>query len=354
MNCTRGGILASISSGIEFLFKCRNSNGLWCDFNTLAGKSVDWVSSYVISSLADLAIYDEFLDRTLLYESTKEILYLQRPNGGWGYNGSVPTDSDSTAWALLALSCMPQWKPSAIEKGLSYLSRHQDITTGGGFSTYDEYDRIDEYINVEDKSLVKGWMSSHVSVTALALEAFLFCGQTNRSPILEHGLEYLLKAQERDFSWKCHWWSTESYPTYQTAKILALCKRLDIQQYMAIQGFLLLKLKNERAPSTNDWEGPQAFDAANDLLTILLFPERSAGLQANDLLKLLLQAQLSDGSWPASPILRIPPPMTENAMNIQEWGIDLMGTQVIVTDQERVFTTATVLSALSTYCDAFK
>src|SRR5436309_2486952 len=109
-------IRSALHRGLQYTIGKRSPDGLWRDFETLAGTSDQWVSSYVLNSLHSLA--DLF---SPLHHTQKKLIELQRMNGGWGYNEYVPSDADSTAWALLSFSGLPEWKPSAIYRGLRYL-----------------------------------------------------------------------------------------------------------------------------------------------------------------------------------------------------------------------------------------
>lgn len=67
----------------------------------------------------------------------------------------------------------------------------------------------------------------------------------------------------------------------------------------------------------------------------------------------LLGKQEHDGAWGSSPILRIPSPITKNITLGDEWIINAKGTNVIISDQENIFTSAAAILALSVYLSVF-
>jgi hypothetical protein len=60
-----------------------------------------------------------------------------------------------------------------------------------------------------------------------------------------------------------------------------------------------------------------------------------------------MNQQLPDGGWPSGHILRIPPPNLDKVEEMTiSWRLDDLGTAVLLSDQHRVFTTASVVRAL--------
>lgn len=348
----RSKVKTTIEKGIIFLYEKLSSDGLWHDFETLAGKSSDWVSAYIIYSISDIWLFNGLINQDFKYDFSKRILRRQRINGGWAYNKEVPTDSDSTAWALLALTLVPQWKPSAIIKGLQYLKRHQDMSSGG-FKTYDIYDGIDIYIDTADPSLIVGWSSPHVSVTASCIQAFLFSGRGIFKNSLQKGIKYLLRNNKMHRNWTCYWWKGSGYPTYQVTKLLSLTNNLSSKFYNEIVHNILSNGCENQYIKSDEAEYSslevESFEIANNMLTLLLFPNKISKSSIDRLAELLVKIQLSDGSWPSAPILRIPPPMVKNPEEIKSWLYDSNGTRVIIKDQVRLFTSATVINALIKY-----
>ena len=227
-----------LSKAKHFIIDKRSTDGLWRDFSTLAGKSTDWVTGFVSYSL--------FVSRgkyNFDEQIYKRLLYRQRINGGWGYNRKVPSDCDSTAWVLIALASEPQWKPSALLRGINYIKRHQEIESGG-FTTYNPQDGIEKYIEVFELEKVKGWTQAHPSVSAIAIQTIIYYGENLNSSTLVNSIKYLLMKRDDSGLWFCYWWKGYAYPTYQSLKALLCAQALSINFYKKTADFLILNQKS--------------------------------------------------------------------------------------------------------------
>ena len=109
-------VRAPIARGLRFLANSRRPDGLWEDFMTLAGRSVDWVSGFVCSSIVGLPRH-----RSLTIPSASALLRRRRRSGGWGYNSGVPEDCDSTAWALQAVLAAPHLPPMDVRRPQDFI-----------------------------------------------------------------------------------------------------------------------------------------------------------------------------------------------------------------------------------------
>lgn len=70
----------------------------------------------------------------------------------------------------------------------------------------------------------------------------------------------------------------------------------------------------------------------------------------NKLVSCLLKTQKKDGSWKANYSLRMPSPQIINPNSeVTYWEKDIKGTNILVKDFHRLFTTATCLSGLDKY-----
>jgi hypothetical protein len=94
----------------------------------------------------------------------------QHRDGGWGYHRHVPSDADSTAWALLFLAAAGPSRRVTEQAG-SCLRRHQDPQSGG-VSTYAAPEPIRRYMGVDSHADVEGWRTHDLAVTATAGRAF--------------------------------------------------------------------------------------------------------------------------------------------------------------------------------------
>lgn len=322
-----------LDQAAAFLTRTQDSDAMWRDFVTLAGESSDWVTAFVAHAAKAAPIMDDQLSGAV-ERAARALVRRQRPNGGWSYNLSVPTDADSTALGLLALSDHVSWRPSAVLRGVRYLRRHRDPETGG-FSTYGDADGIHRYIDASPE-LVAGWTQPHICVTAVAVQALLLTGDPGGRADALTAVPYLLAGQSGDGLWRSYWWSGVGYPTYMTLRALGMARALSEEVADHCRAGL--------AETIRGWDEtgiePSDFDRAFVLLSCLLLGHIApveVGIQH------LRTSQREDGSWPASPILQIPPPPVLDPASITQWRFDDLGTGVVLRDVGRIFGTAAVL-----------
>ena len=344
MVSTSSFLKEKICLSIKFLEATRSQDGLWYDFLTLAGSSSEWVTGFVLYALGQCQQFP--LSSCLI--SLKALLALQRRNGGLAYNQDVPTDSDSTSWCYLALSTFPLWRPSAMIRASAFLRRHHEQTTGG-FMTYNSQDAIHRYIEVENSQMVQGWTSSHPSVTATVLQCLLLQGERPDSERVQSSINYLLQEQNQTGLWQCYWWKDYAYPTYQALRALFMVRAVKTLNIVAI-GKTIIGLQNADGGWSSESGGESApFVTAFNILTLLLFCSPATLTAAQRGVEWLLASQETNGRWAPVPVLRIPPPMIRQVEVVEKWDINNLGTAVIIEDQQGIFTTASVIWALSIY-----
>ncbi|MGW1952201.1 prenyltransferase/squalene oxidase repeat-containing protein [Streptomyces sp. NPDC001920] len=277
--------------------------------------------------------------------ATRRLIARQRPDGGWAYNTAVPSDADSTAWAVTALTTVPRWRPSALLRAATYLTRHQDPQTGG-ISTYDSADGIERFIGAEPE-MVTGWTQPHLCVTASTVTALAALRGPDDN-VVSRGASYVRDTRDDDGLWRSYWWPGITYPTYIALKALASARRVDAGLMRNTRDALCERAEAEGAWSGCPEVGPSAFATALALRTLLF----GGSTQCEVLVwavRHLLDVQLDDGSWPAEPILRIPSANVMTPDKQGQWLTDALGTGVLVSDFNQVFGTATVVNALARY-----
>jgi squalene cyclase len=335
----------AIALASSFLCRGRSDDQLWRDFHTLAGASLDWVTGFVSYACAASDQVQESVQSAL-----NRLLFRQRPSGGWSYNEIVPSDCDSTAWVLLAISTAQSWRPSAVMRGVRYLKAHQEQSTGG-FSTYSIHDGIDRFTGVPDPGWTAGWLSAHPCVTGAAVQALLLHREPPESSAIQAACDYLLKEQEASGLWRSYWWKGTAYPTYQALRALAMSRRLKNEMDKAVSS--LLSRQNEDGGWASREGDSEAFETAFSMLSVMLAPTMSTIHSARRAVSWLLDTQSDDGSWPSVPILRIPPPMIRDAEAFGPWRVDEDGTGVIISDGAHLFTSAAVVWALCVFRQVF-
>jgi hypothetical protein len=245
---------------------------------------------------------------------------------GWGYNGRVPSDADSTVW-VMHLAAGLGMQPG--RRARRFLQGH--LTPGGALATFANAGPIRLFTRLPGHSFA-GWCGPHACVTA--------AGAGLRSlPGREHALEWLRAAQRPDGDWRAYWWASPHYATTLAAEAL---DDVDAPGDKARVG----RAVQWATAEVDRWgsAGAQSFDEALALRTLLLSPGTPP--QSGLLAEALTAAQLADGSWQPSARLRIPPPQVEDPDAYPGWTEGGRGGGSVQVDQRACFTTATVLHAL--------
>ena len=340
---TLSAVEAAIAYAIRFLAGARDERGLWGDFETLAGTSVDWVSGYVVVSLGGVPGAWSMCE-----EAATSLLARQRPSGGWGYHDRIPEDADSTAWVLGALDATLA-PPHAVRVASEFLMRHQLAT--GGFATFRQLAAIGGVIGEPDRESLRGWGQSHTCVTANVTLALFEHGLPATIGTVRAALDYLAGARDADGLWSSYWWNGPAFATYYAARVLAATGRWDARE-LARTARALLAIRNPDGAWGDGHPGvadSHAFATAHALLGLLLAePDPSSDDAAAAAARWLLDTQCEDGSWPTRPILRIPDAHVTDPRRPGERP-QRLGTGIVVADHRRCFTAATVVHALHVY-----
>jgi hypothetical protein len=298
---------AARSDAVSFLLGACGQDDFWRDFSLPNGASDEWVTAFVGYALACAG---DGRSAEYVRRSAAALLRRQRPNGGWGYNGFSPPDSDSTAWALKFLDAT-DGPASAALMARDFLGAH--LLPHGGFSTYAPGTAI-RFAGNTPEGGDRGWRGSHVCVAA------------NAAPLMKGALSAcLLEGQEADGSWSAYWWKGNVFSTA-----------------LAVEALGDSPVATEHCRRAFAWarglppNSGSAFDRA--WLTTLLLQGSSMDVAAAEKMALALASeQLADGGWAPGAAMLFPSP----AQSVR----DPSGVPVL--DERRVFTTASALIALS-------
>jgi hypothetical protein len=159
-----GDLTSAIDRGTRFLLGKQAGDGLWHDFQTPAGEASLWPTGFV-----GTALHLASAPADSLQHAGDALLTAQNDDGGWGYNEDVPTDADSTAWALLLLGGLGRPTPSSA---VDCLIAHQP-SENGGVATYSDPEAIRRFMGMARWMPFRGWCSPHIEVTAAAGRALL-------------------------------------------------------------------------------------------------------------------------------------------------------------------------------------
>lgn len=298
-------VVQAVDGGLDFILAQQSTDGFWTDWDLPPGSSSIWTTAYVGYKLKYLP--EKLRGKTTysLASAANWLLCSQFAGGGWGYNESVGIDADSTSLSILFLASTGLLVPQPV---YSLLARHQN--PDGGFCTYLPEDNVGT------------WCMSHPDVTPVALSAFLTQAETDRR-ILERGLAYTLSHKNPDGSWNSFWWNSWLYGTEAN---LGYLREIDF------------KRNNPARLSTA--QPANAFETALLLSCLLYVASYEHNQMIYDMTDRLIAKQQTDGSWETAPILRITDRNCKEPWLSRDPG-------PLFADPSRIFTTATVIHALS-------
>ncbi|HIH31901.1 TPA: terpene cyclase/mutase family protein [Candidatus Woesearchaeota archaeon] len=297
----------SLYKAITFIENQQQKDGSWRDFySKYHGQSVDWVTAYVSNRLIETGVAPRHLKKTAKF------LVNRQKNGGWGYNEIAQQDADSTANVLEFLSNYKNAYKNEINDGLQFLLSHQ--TENGGFKTYIE-NNLRKSERFSGEISLDGWCSECIDVTINAINTLDKFEEYDLSKVkAEKYLED--KVKENDIH--SYWWESDipmkiGAIKSDTGKIIELYEMQDNNMSHYIRAMFL-----------------SALDDSNIKLR-------------KNLAEKLIYSQRQDGSWESGAILRFPHPSNE-----EPWNNDLMWRDP-GKDQNRIYTTATIMATLSLY-----
>jgi hypothetical protein len=289
---------------VRFLCRARQQNGLWGDFNGYNGGCGMFATAWVGWVLARCGSRHA---RRVAENIVPAVLRRQRSSGGWGHNDAGPADSDDTASVLKFLQAVGFQGPQ-VGRALAFLREHH--LGDGGFTTYGSKTSISFGAN---EQATDNWRTSHLCVAA------------NCAPLLGDALLPLLRgSQNADGSWSPFWWRTPAYATAMAAEALASVGSMDSVAAAVRWAYSL-------DPATQT-----VFDAAC-IVRILCLGRVADRKAASALLNGICDAQLDDGSWATAAEIIVPRPD----------GAPAESPSFVVPDDQRVFTTATVIAAIT-------
>lgn len=301
-----GLVETAVRGAAGFLLAERDQDDFWRDFRLPNGASDEWVTAFVGYALVASGAP---LPDGLVPETIRTLLGRQRPEGGWGYNGISPADSDSTAWALKFLGAAA-WRGPEAESAKAFLLSH--LRTGSGLSTYAAATalRFDGAPGRDDS----GWRGGHWCVAANAAGLI-------GEPLVGH----LLAAQGADGAWPAYWWRDDIFSSALAAESLSPFEGTKESRSRAAAW----ALRRAAASST-------AFDRAW-LIRILSAGGAVERVRARAMAIALAAEQQPDGGWDSSAEMLFPDPAELRRHR------DVP----VVRDERRLFTAASVLLALA-------
>lgn len=336
-------VAGALRRALHFLEGAQTRDGRWLDFrfSFLVGQrdmlSSHWVTAYVGTALARAGGSEEALMRARQWLQEHP-----HPEGGWGFNLATPADADSTNNVVAFLS---RWREETegerqLERACRELMSYWEEREGG-FRTYRPQEKP---TMVWTNFPGSGWCDVHLCVTAMAACSLYMAGEERHRPILQASAQLLRRHQSAEGYWEAYWWHGHTYVTYHAAWLLHALGEAPEQVARAV-GWAARQQGEDGGWSNGTGGQAAAFHTALGLSTLLLEEHYRQDPAVHAGLAWLLRHQQEDGSWPNVPIMRIPRP------DVHKPWEDPDGCLVVplVTDRNRLFTTATVVSALVDY-----
>jgi squalene-hopene/tetraprenyl-beta-curcumene cyclase len=297
----RNDLTDAVASGLDYILSQQGEDGAWTDWSLPPGPAPHWTTAHVGRCLSALpGPHPPPLEQAL--RRAADWLHTHRlPGGAWGYNDRVDPDADTTSLAVLFLTAQDR---ETGQGPIEFLRRAQ--RPDGGFSTF-----------LPDR-LTGAWGRSHAEITAISLLALRSVPGGIEALCAKKGLAWLRRHRREDGTWAAYWWTTP----YLATGLALSC--------LAAFGY------GEDARFEVPWTIPGDTLQAAHLLSMT--PQASPHREV--LTEQLRRAQNPDGSWAGRAALRIPPrdcaaPWNEPSLN------------PVYSDPHRLFTTATVVSALA-------
>jgi len=324
----------------KFIQNSQNKEkGNWIDYFNDAGISDVWTTGFLISQGDN--------DINYKIDTTKAVAFLQQntaKNNIWGYNSKWISDADSTTFVLRTLL---KNKIEISEEQLNnwYSFQNKD----GGFSTYNSEEELIISLNFSTDANVKGWLNSHFCVSAAA---YLFlCEAEIKNTIFFDVKNYLeLKIQQEELI-KSYWWTHDIYALNLILKGALLIEDANMIKQASnslghfVKSISFTKLKEDK--------NCFYLGLLLESLTVNDFFINKYKQDINEIVSIVLKEQLKDGSWLENASMRIPHPSITNANSTNiTWKISDSGTNIIVKDFHRLFTTVACISGLSSYINS--
>ncbi len=264
-------------SALNALLSAQDEDSLWRDFMLPVGMSDQWVPAVVAIALARAgAALDDKRAIDAAAATHDALLSNRKHSAGFGFNGIVDADADSTAAVIMLGHALFR---QAVPEDLAFLLSHEQ--PDGGFATF-----ICE----------SQWGVSHACVTAAVATSLPDRDLCERRCRL---LSYLRQCRNSDGTWNSYWWSSSAYASRAALKLL--------RRLRPAQGELKPVTRRARLPMNTPFDRILALDIA------VLLGESSRSL--SDRLNAVLVDERS-GRWAPSKSLRLTEPDSQvNATN---------------------------------------
>lgn len=343
---SKNSLLNSLQSGINYVKSQQKNEGYWEDIKLDVGNSTEWVTGYVGYALMETIENIgkppknelEFLDKAKNW-----LLKNEHKNGGWGFNSVSGVDVDSTSNCVLFLKKIGGITSININK---IKNIYFENLNEKGIGTYSikEIKREKENNNVNFSlplSGYAGWCSSDTQISAITIISVIKLGLFDEKNIIIRGaLDFIKQTQSSEGYWNSYWSNGKLLGTNYCVEALSL---LGVEGNRISKALEWLSKQQTMYGGWNNGDEEQitSYDTSLALISLMMQFEKYKP-QIMKGIEWLIKNQLSDGSWRAFPFMTIPAPWDETQINTPE-------ILKAVADDNRIFTTATVLKSLSKF-----
>jgi|GEM_PF-3064306 len=266
----------ALQAATRFILKRQSPGGSFWDLAVSVGSSGPWLTGLVGEALLQVSEVAQISRIDVALRAAADYLERARqPDGGYGYNESLPPDCDSTAHALWFLLRMSRALPPQSQ---TQLEAFRDAR--GAFLTY------------IGSPPGHSWGLLHHDVHPAGVRAMGLISGVD-SPAVVQGIELMLASCNTDPVWPAFWWTTRAYGAYVNLACLEELGQLG---------------RLPTAARSRLWHRLEPTDPLRCALTILIgdilkvSPTEPLMAKALDQ---LLGSQLSDGGWMGSRSLQV-------------------------------------------------
>jgi len=249
---SQSNVIDVINNGVKFIMSGQNEDGSWQEYYNDAGLSDSWATAFILSYLNQNEEIKHFSHSTL----NKAHSFINCENEElWGYNKSWIPDADSTTFVLLA-----EYLKNKKVNNLSLRKWFDFQNKDGGFATYLNPDSVLASLNNDATTNVKGWLSSHICVSASAF--YLLSRIKNNSKKYHKLKKFLLSKQNASGLWECYWWTSPIYSSVFMIKSSIYTESKDFQDPITKTIKAVIKLQNKNGSYGDEFVNESPFYTA--------------------------------------------------------------------------------------------
>lgn len=316
-------VQAAISAAVAWLARARSNGQWWVDYQLGQHRSDEYVTAFVGAAMVDVPGARELVHHAWLQLMSRvpfrSALFGQ---DGWGWNLWMPSDADTTAFALRIARAVGQADAPGAMAAAEFVRTHLQAE---GARTFRGPGDVPELA----RSHPGAWLEPTPCVTASVALAMPSAERRRLADSLARG-------QDPSGCWHGYWWVTPDYPTGLAAT--ALDPREHRRALLAV-GAWLRSSPPPRGAFDTAWR-LRAAQAAGRVTDAHL-------AVAESLVGDLIASQRQDGSWPASALLRMPHPEDSRPDFGPGSPVDEQGLGAVTIDQNAVVSTASAVAALN-------